>query len=69
MKRKIKKYCISNHEIYIDKCKNMAYVEVAFPLGSTEIDQVVALLTEKGYINKYYGADKKSDDLQITSTK
>ena len=61
MWRKQKKYCVSNHDVEVNYSKNQCRLIITWPLGSTEIDTMVDLLEENGYINKWYGADKKGE--------
>lgn len=59
MWRKQNKPYVSNHDLEINKGKNQCRLIVYWPLGSTEIDSMVKLLEDNGYINKWYGGDKK----------
>lgn len=61
MWKKQNKYCTSNHEVEINKSRNQCRLLIYWPMGSTEIDSMIKLLEENGYINKWYGADKKGE--------
>lgn len=72
MKRKQKQYySASNYNVYVNKSKNLAYVELVFPLGSRELDNVIKLLEKYGYLTKYY-SDKKgaeTDEVVVDEAK
>lgn len=50
MKLKERNHVESNLTIYNDRFRNMSYIEIAYPYGSKEIDNIISLLKKNGYI-------------------
>ena len=60
MKKKIKKTVDSNLNMYVDKLRNEVTIELKYMYGSYEVNKVIDLLRENGYIfENYY--DKKGE--------